>query len=201
MTKSVSLSVLTLLGLAASYAWSADARNGLHQCTGIDSPGERLACYDKLAGRVSQPAAPSPSTSATASGERSPGTPATAAAQGPGAPSSTSATRPPPAFGSPAPGAATSEQPLPKESFGLYSSEHPTAPKGFPELTAAVTGIGHTSTNGSMSVTLEGGQVWRMADADPVLAKGDIVNIKRGKLGSFLMITPQGRTHRVARLK
>jgi hypothetical protein len=95
---------------------------------------------------------------------------------------------------------ATVDKPLPKETFGLYAPEHPVAPKAFPELTAEVTRVSSDSAGASL-ITLAGNQVWRIDDADPLLAKGDSVTIKRGKLGSFLMSTPSGRLHRAHRVK
>ncbi|HUX74075.1 MAG TPA: hypothetical protein VMV25_09330 [Steroidobacteraceae bacterium] len=50
-------------------------------------------------------------------------------------------------------------------------------------------------------MTLEGGQLWELYDADPLLAIGDLVTIHRAALGSFLMYTPTGRRHRVERLR
>jgi hypothetical protein len=52
-----------------------------------------------------------------------------------------------------------------------------------------------------MTVTLEGGQLWELDDADPLLAVGETVSISRAALGSFLMETSTKRTHRVRRLR
>jgi len=39
-----------------------------------------------------------------------------------------------------------------------------------------------------LTVTLEGGQIWRQLDSKPMLIrKGDVVLIRAAKLGSFLM--------------
>jgi hypothetical protein len=183
MNRSAPLKVLALLCFAGSYAWSADAGDVLHRCAAIDADNERLACYDKLAGRVSQP-------------PRSSG--AEARSQPPAAlPADGRAASQPAGGGAPT---TSPDKPLTKETFGLYSSEHPTAPKGYPELTAAVTRVA-SDPSGLMLVYLEGGQLWRIEGADPLLAKGDAVNIKRAKLGSFLMSTPGGRVYRAQRLK
>jgi hypothetical protein len=87
----------------------------------------------------------------------------------------------------------------PKESFGLYAAEHPAAPNPEELLTATVVGLG-VNANGRPTVTLDGGQLWELDDSDPLLANGDSVTIKRAALGSFLMTTPSGRTHRVHRV-
>jgi hypothetical protein len=88
---------------------------------------------------------------------------------------------------------------LPKESFGLYTAEHPAAPKAAALLTAKIVGLG-AGADGRPLITLDGGQLWELDSADPLLANGDSVTIKRATLGSFIMTTPTGRTHRARRL-
>lgn len=66
--------------------------------------------------------------------------------------------------------------------------------------TGTVIGFG-VAPNGRPTVTLDGGQVWELDNADPLLAKGNSVTIKRASLGSFLLTTSTGRTHRVHRLQ
>jgi hypothetical protein len=99
-----------------------------------------------------------------------------------------------------APAPAASAAPPTKESFGLYTAEHPTAPVVEPLITAKVIAIG-INTTGRSTVTLEGNQVWELDSADPVLVKGDAVTVKRGTLGSFILTTPAGRLHRVHRVR
>jgi len=89
---------------------------------------------------------------------------------------------------------------VPKESFGLYSAEHPAAPPRAAAVSAKITSI-QTGSSGRPIVTLEGDQVWELADSDPLLKSGDSVTIDRGVLGSFIMTTPAGRTHRLHRLR
>jgi hypothetical protein len=96
------------------------------------------------------------------------------------------------------PGAAAPA--APKESFGLYSAEHPPAPPKAAAVSAKITSI-QTGSSGRPIVTLEGDQVWELADSDPLLKSGDAVTIDRGVLGSFIMTTPAGRTHRLHRLR
>lgn len=109
------------------------------------------------------------------------------------APLSGAGTQAPPAVSAPPPA------PAPKESFGLHAAEHPAVPLAA-ALTARVVGLG-VSANGHPTVALEGGQLWELDDADPLLANGDSVTISRAALGSFLMTTPGRRTHRVHRLR
>jgi hypothetical protein len=52
-----------------------------------------------------------------------------------------------------------------------------------------------------MSVSLEGGAVWELEEADPLLAIGDTVTITRAAFRSYIMHTPTRRTHRVHRLR
>jgi hypothetical protein len=96
-------------------------------------------------------------------------------------------------------GAATPAPQPPKEDFGLYTAEHPAAPKVAKLLTAKVVAFGMT-TSGRQTAELDGGQLWELLASDPLLAKGDEVTITRAKLGSFLMSTPSGRSLRVRRL-
>jgi hypothetical protein len=88
----------------------------------------------------------------------------------------------------------------PKESFGLYTAEHPAAPAVEALITAKVISIG-ISSSGRSTVALEGNQVWELDSADPVLANGDTVTVKRGTLGSFILTTAAGRLHRVHRIR
>jgi hypothetical protein len=96
-------------------------------------------------------------------------------------------------------GTATPAPVPPKEGFGLYTAEHPSAPKVAKLLTAKVVAFGMT-TSGRQTAELDGGQLWELLAPDPLLANGDEVTITRAKLGSFLMSTPSGRSLRVRRL-
>ena len=95
--------------------------------------------------------------------------------------------------------AAAAATPPAKDSFGLYAAEHPVAPAPASSVTLKVVGTG-ASAGGHPTVSLEGGQLWELDEADPLLHAGDQVSIKRATLGSFLMTTPSGRTHRAHRL-
>jgi hypothetical protein len=52
-----------------------------------------------------------------------------------------------------------------------------------------------------MTVALEGGALWELAESDALLAVGDTVSLRRASLGSFLMVTPTNRVHRAQRLR
>jgi hypothetical protein len=182
-----------LLLAALGPTAAAVAQNALEECAAISSAAERLACYDHLAGRagtsVAKPAAATPPAAAAPTAIAAP---VPNAAPAPAA----TATAPAPAQ---APDAATPPAALPKDSFGLYAAEHPAPPPSAAELSARVTAFGVSET-GRMTVALEGGAVWELADADRLLAIGDTVDIRRAALGSFLMVTPSKRMHRVRRL-
>jgi hypothetical protein len=87
----------------------------------------------------------------------------------------------------------------PKKSFGLYAAEHPAPPKAEPSHTANITELG-MSIRGRPTVTLEGGELWELDAADPLIAEGNSVTITRGTFGSFILTTPTGRIHRVQRI-
>jgi hypothetical protein len=107
---------------------------------------------------------------------------------------------------SPATAAATSPQgapPATKQDFGLSTAQiQKTQPDQKPQIesiNASVAGIG-TSSIGRMLVYLDDGQSWELDSADPLLAAGDAVTIRRGALGSFLLTTPSHRTHHARRV-
>jgi hypothetical protein len=146
----------------------------LASCAAIGDPGQRLDCYDRLAGRA----------------------PAPRGAAAPIAAPRNSAGGVPPA----ATPAATAAIPAAPQSFGLYAVEHPQ-PAVQPALAAKVISIG-SNAGGHSTVTLEGGQLWELLDdPDPILAEGQMVTIRRAALGSFIMTTASKRTHRVHRMR
>jgi hypothetical protein len=176
------------LGLPAAVSADADTpatvpQSALHACAIIAAASERLSCYDRLSGRAVQSAA------AAAPPPAAPAAPPAAVQASPAAAA-------PPAAAPPAAAAAAAVPP--KESFGLYAAEHP-APRVASSLQARVVAVGN-SASGRMTVSLEGGQLWELDDADPLLAVGETVSIHRAALGSFLMQTATKRTHRVHRL-
>jgi hypothetical protein len=164
--------VRTILATLLLPAAVAAAPADLKQCAAIAADAARLACYDRLAGRDGS----------------GPGVPASPAAGSP-APVPTAASVTPVAAASP-----------PGQSFGLYAAEHPAPPPAPDTIEARVTEVG-TSANGRTTVTLDGGQLWELFDADPLLAAGDTVTITRARLGSFMLQTPTKRSHRARRLR
>jgi hypothetical protein len=170
------------------------SQSSLHACAILTDPTERLGCYDQLAGHAphsdaapvaAAPAAPAVAAAATAA------VPATTTTATPAAPAPAAAS---------AATATAAAAPPPKESFGLYTAEHPTAPAVTQSLDDRVVATG-ASASGRMTVTLASGALWELDDVDPLLAVGDVVSIRRAALGSFLLETPTKRTHRARRLR
>jgi len=183
------------LTVIATIAASQSSANDLNTCAAIQTQAERLACYDKLAGRQPQPAL----SSATVQPTPAQSPPA------PQSPASTGALRPAtplPSVATPDPIPAASARPAPgTEAFGLYEAEHPAAPKsGIEAVTGKVVDLKYDAY-GKETIWLEGGAIWQLAGSDAVLAKGDEVTIRRATLGSYLMRTSAGREHRVKRLR
>jgi len=186
VAQALALAVSSTAALAAPQTPAGVPAASLKACATIAAPSERLACYDQLA-------------AGTASGTAAPA--ADAAPQAPAsAPVHAAAPAPAPvAAAAPAAGAVAAATPPAKDSFGLYAAEHPVAPAPASSVTLKVVGTG-ASAGGHPTVALEGGQLWELDEADPLLNAGDRVTIKRATLGSFLLTTPSGRTHRAHRL-
>jgi hypothetical protein len=181
----LSFGLAPLLGAAQSPSTPPQS---LATCAALSSDAERLACYDRVAGHaapaagapaaVTAPVAPAPAAIA----------PAPAAASAPAVPAAAAV---PPAPAAP---------PAPQASFGLYEAEHPKVPALSDSFEGRVSSLGK-SKYGRQTVALEGGALWELDEADPLLAAGDNVVITRAALGSYLMRTPSKRVHRVRRLQ
>ena len=175
---------LLVLGGPAS---AADAiRAELEACRSLAKDGERLACYDRAAGRIlAQPLTPAPAPAAAA-----PASAATTAAATPAAsaPAST-------------PGAADNfgrERVLAAEE--AKRQEQQTREIG--ELIAIATGI-ETRMDGLMTITLDNGQVWRQVRPDSKfrLKTGDRIKIQPGAMNSFILSGPTKKSTRVSRVQ
>ena len=197
---------LTALGVRAAPSASTP---GLEACVTVAADAERLACYDRLAGRSGAAAAPPAAKSASAAATAvvvSPGT-ATSAATAPvaaAAPAAAAIAPAPAAPAAPAPAVAVpaaAPASAGAQSFGNYAAEHPKAASPATNaIEARVTGIG-SSASGHVTVLLEGGALWELDQPDPLLAVGDTVTITRAALGSYMMRTSGKREHRVRRLR
>jgi hypothetical protein len=202
---------LVTLALTALEAPVAAAANtpGLEACVTIAADAERLACYDKLAGRSGAAAAPQAAKSAspaatavvvsprTATSAATATAPVAAAAPASAAIAAAAPAAPAPAAAAPAAAPASAGA----QSFGDYAAEHPKAASpATNSIEARVTGIG-SSASGRVTVLLEGGALWELDQPDPLLAVGDTVTITRAALGSYMMRTSSQREHRVRRLR
>jgi hypothetical protein len=183
----LSTAILATCAAGGALAKDTDVRSALAPCIDISSAADRLACYDKLAGRVSAPKA---LAAAPAAASPSPAAPAPAA---PAAVASVAA--------APAPTAAPTE-----EDFGrskvrkARTAASSGAPPEIKSITAKVAAFGR-SPNRRTQVTLDNGQIWEYQDdPDQLLSIGDSVTIKRATLGSFILLTPTKLSHRVSRI-
>ena len=170
----LSAAILAVCAAGNAPAEESAVHKALAPCTAISNSADRLACYDKLAGRALEPTATRPAL------------PAAAAASTPSA----------------APLAAAPAAPS-EEDFGRSRLQEAAKSKAPPEIktvTAKVAGFGR-SPNLRTQITLDNGQIWEYQDdPDQLLAVGDLVTIKHGTLGSFLLVTPTKVSHRVRRI-
>lgn len=181
-----------LVVLATGPASAADGiRAELDACRSLADDAGRLACYDRMAGRIlAQPAAPEPAPVAAASAAVAP------AAAAPAAATTAAATA-----AAPAPGSADNfgrERVLAAEE--AKRQEQQTREIG--ELSATVTDI-DTRMDGLMTITLDNGQVWRQTRPDSMfrLKTGDRIQIQPGAMKSFILSGPSKRSTRVSRVQ
>jgi hypothetical protein len=172
------------IGTAFAATGAGALQDALEQCAAIAGRDDRLACYDALASQRPV-SAPAPARqSATPAAPSAPSAPAAAAPATVAPVAVTSAAAP-----------ALSERP---EDFGLNQSQRGQTEQRLSSITARVSGFSH-SKQGRIQVELDNGQAWELDEADPLLAQGDAVTIRRGTLGSYLLVTPSKRSHRVRR--
>jgi hypothetical protein len=196
-TRRLALSTAILAACAAGGAL-ADDPNGLAQCSSISNAAERLACFDRLAGRASASKA-TPSSPAAAPPAAAPVSAAPAVA----APAVAAPLSAAPAAATPVPAGASTDNDfglskVQKQRNGAASGAPPEIKK---TLTARVTGF-RKGPDGRPRVLLDNGQSWEYEeDGDYLLAVGDSVTIRRASLGSFLLTTPAKLVHRVRRIR
>lgn len=135
------------------------------ECAGIADDRQRLACYDAASGHASVPSIP------------------------PGATAS------PPASGAaaPAPAAAPAAPANPEAEFGLsaIAKEKRSGTNSLDRIRSIVTEV-VSNRSGKDAFRLENGQRWIQTEvpAQPVVMSGDVVEIRRASMGSFLASVP-----------
>lgn len=91
--------------------------------------------------------------------------------------------------------------PSSKDAFGLSAARRaPVEVERVGSISARVARLG-LGPDGRPTVDLDNGQFWALDATDPLLVPGDPVTIRGASLNSYLLTTPQGRTHRVRRLR
>jgi hypothetical protein len=189
------LAQLTTLGAIFASAFSAAAPSAadLAHCAGIADPAARLACYDALSadkaeGKLSaaSPPAGSGATAATSTAP-APIAPATAV------PSASAASSAP---------AAPSRVASDPQNFGLTEAQRAPAQlqAGPKSINARIAKINENRW-GPASAVLDNGQIWVFIDdaQDAGLKPQDPITIKRGAVGSFLLVTPAHHSYHVRR--
>jgi hypothetical protein len=178
--KSLSLAILIgMNGVAALLPLNAHGDGVLASCVDIADAAARLACYDRIAGRVSTtpvPAAVDPGTNSVP----------------PAPPAAAVATTRPPADKDPVAEFGLSQQVLKQRD-----------PEGWMDSIAGTVRGVTQNTSGRYVVELDNGQVWAQSETNsyPVLKAGDSVNIRRGAVGSFVLTGPRSVSWRVRRLR
>jgi hypothetical protein len=173
------------LNIAAGTAQGADPAAS-HPCAGIGEDSARLACYDRTFGRGPAPAP----MSAPASAKPVTTVPVAAAA---GA-----------AAAAPAVDAAEKAQ----REFGLSETDkralddNKSIPQEPESIVARVASASRRPT-GEQVFVLENGQVWVETSTFTAarVQPGDEVTVRKGALGSFLLVTPKRIATHVRRLK
>ncbi len=184
------LSAVMLALLPPTFAAASVSDRDLAHCATIEAADARLACYDVLAGRApASPAtaAPSAAVAASASGAAAAGTAVAAAAAAPAATAATARA---------APAAAAGDA----STFGFSKAQLHVADQGPQSIEARVTHVAQ-NRQGGVNVELDNGETWSYKDESSLPQVGDLVTIKRGALGSYLMITKTKLTMHVQRVK
>jgi hypothetical protein len=167
--------LLSGTGLAFAPARAAqNTSDALVACAGETDDARRLHCFDAVVADL----------------PRAPPAPAAAVAATPSAPQ--------PAAPPPTPASSVSRE----EKFGARGDLDPEKREELKEISGKVTEVG-TRPHGEIVVTLDNGQVWaeRSASRKIKVKVGDTVRIESGALGSFLLIAPNGRSSKVARVR
>ncbi len=179
-------SLIIVISLFAVSLSGQAATQSLESCVSIDDPVERLACYDKLAGRLP---VDTEKTSGTAPSAVEPVAPK-ADVIVPAAPAVTPTVP------------AVEPTPDAEAVFGLEHKQKPEEER--PDELQLKWTKKKKDAYGKWIITLENGQVWRQIDSRPFqfVNSEQWVVISRGVLGSFFLGEPERNAEiRVKRVK
>jgi hypothetical protein len=171
--------------LGCADAVSEALPQSVRACMGETDDARRLACFDRETARLIDKPAP---VAASA-----PATPAAAAASAP-AQQAAAPARP--------------QEMSDEEKFGYRGNlarkdvdRRKTEAEGVEQLTAKVVEVS-AAPHGEFVAKLDNGQVWQQKLIDRVRVRvGDEVTIRRASFGSFMLVTPTGKSTRVARIE
>ena len=155
------------LALPAPSATAAAGTANLASCAAVAAADARLACYDTLAGRITDGNLSVPKQAAVAAvpGTALPAAPATPAPQ-----TAIEATR----------------------NFGLSAAQLHTAPQGPQAIEARISQVIADQYRRSY-VILDNGQTWTSTEGEMTLDSGESVTISRAALGSFLLTAARSK--------
>jgi hypothetical protein len=175
--------IITIFVFAASLAGQA-AELSLESCAAIDDPGERFACYDKLAGRSPADTAKAADTAPGGAEPAEPGADVIA----PAAPAATQT--------------APAAKPIPDAEAVFGFEDRPKEDK--PDKLQLKWTRKMKDARGKWIIFLENGQVWRQTDTRSISFRNSEqwVVISRGFAGGFLLAEPGSHKRiRVKRVK
>ena len=198
---------ISLGSVIADRTTAADQSKGA-DCAPIDDPVARLACFDAAFPWPPRTSPPRPAAAAAAADVpvSEARTAAPAAPDVPEAQTTTAAAANEPGSLTTAPVAA--DKPVSEaQKFGLSTEQRaaleakPAEPA--PTATTAAVKTVRKLPSGYMLIGLDNDQVWQQAELDPLirLQPGDRVTIRKGSLGSYLLVTPAHYSTRVRRIE
>jgi hypothetical protein len=191
---------LTTLGLSLASASSAAVPSAadLARCASIADPTARLACYDAINGQYAagKPTGAAPAAAGVTAAPSTTAAPATTRA-----PAVAATAESPTLAAAPAPAAASTFSSDP-QNFGFTEAQlAPATLKAGPKAIEARVAKIEQSTYGRALAVLDNGQTWVFIDGEQNadLRPQDPITIRRGSLGSFLLITPSHHSYHVRR--
>ncbi len=168
-----------MLALATEAVTAAPSQADWARCAVIDAPDARLSCYDALGSRPRPASSSLKSTSAPIAASASAAAPPTAAAASPPVPP---------------------QQVDDPKNFGLTPAQQHIVETGPSSITARIASMSSDAV-GHAIISLDNDQTWSVTDNDGQFSSGDTIRIKRGALGSFILLTRSNHTYHVRRVR